>query len=78
MARSVFQVPGKWGLTLMSMQAIQIAVPTTAIFMAPAIAGLSVHIFYVKKKKTYNLYDMIVLLGPLAIVGVVNLLWSGI
>lgn len=45
-ARQVFQMPGKWGLTLMSMQALQTALPTTAVFMGPAIAGLTVHILF--------------------------------
>ena len=44
MARLAFHVPGKWGLTLMSMEALQVALPATTVFMGPAIAGLTVHI----------------------------------
>lgn len=59
-AKSFIDMPGKWGFTLMSMQAIVAAIPNTAVFMLPAIAGLSV------------------LMGPLAIVGFVQLVWTGV
>eukprot|EP00026_Physarum_polycephalum_P004377 Phypoly_transcript_04395.p1 GENE.Phypoly_transcript_04395~~Phypoly_transcript_04395.p1 ORF type:complete len:656 (+),score=79.01 Phypoly_transcript_04395:150-2117(+) len=59
-AKHVFEVPGQWGITLMGMEAIQAALPATAVFMSPAIAGLTV------------------MMGPLAIIGLAQLVWSGV
>lgn len=43
-AKQVFDVPGKWGLTLMSLETLAASLPASAVFTAPAIAGLSAHI----------------------------------